>query len=92
MARRADFDPVTPRPSTCDHSAVDDPASIRAAERLRITDQLHDTACQLLALLQLNLGMIRRLDGQEREALIVECEGLVANIGRQLREVGEDCS
>ena len=88
MAAARDVGMATP---TCSQSqpALDDPLVIRNAERLRIADQLHDTACQLLALLQLNLGRIRRLDGQERESLIAECEGIVATIGRQLREIGD---
>ena len=34
--------------------------SIRADERMRIVQQLHNSTCQLLAVLQLNLGLKQR--------------------------------
>lgn len=87
MATGRDVGPAPPTSSSQPQSVVSDPLAIRNAERMRIADQLHDTTCQLLALLQLNFGRIRRLHGEEREALIVECERMVTTIGRQLRDV-----
>ena len=70
-----------------DESAVEHILSIRAAERMRIADELHDTACQLLAIIQLNLGRMRRQQSNELEATIEECEELVSRIGSHMREV-----
>ena len=70
-----------------DESAVEHILSIRAAERMRIADQLHDTTCQLLAIIQLNLGRMRRQRSDELEATISECEELVSRIGKELRQV-----
>ena len=61
--------------------------SVRAAERRRIEQELHDSALQILALVQLNLGRLRRLRPEELEAPIVECEELIAQIGRELRAI-----
>ena len=80
----------TPKPvfsgNVSDESAVEHILSIRADERMRIADELHDTACQLLALLQLNLGRMRRQRSNELEATIAECEELVSRIGRHMRD------
>ena len=73
--------------SSGNQSAVEFLMSVRAAERMRIADHLHDTACQLLAILQLTLGRLRRQGIDDREATIVECEEMVSRIGRQLREI-----
>ena len=80
----------TPKPvfsgNVSDESAVEHILSIRADERMRIADELHDTACQLLALLQLNLGRMRRQRFGDVEATITECEELVSRIGRHMRD------
>jgi signal transduction histidine kinase len=61
---------------------------IRAAERLRIAQELHDSTSQLLAVLQLTLGRMRRHGIAELEPNIAECEDIVAEVGRQMREIG----
>ena len=70
-----------------DESAVEHILSIRADERMRIADELHDTACQLLAIIQMNLGRMRRQRPADLEATISECEEMISRIGRELREV-----
>lgn len=62
--------------------------TVRAAERTRIAQQLHDSTSQLLAVLQLALGRMRRNGFKELETNIAECEELVAQIGRQMRQIG----
>jgi signal transduction histidine kinase len=61
---------------------------VRAAERIRIAQQLHDSTSQLLAVLQLALGRMRRHGTRELEANITECEEMVAQVGRQMRQIG----
>ena len=75
--------------TTGNQCAVEFLMSVRAAERMRIADHLHDTACQLLAILQLTLGRLRRQGMDEQEATIVECEGMVARIACQIREISD---
>jgi len=70
-----------------DQPAVEQILSIRAAERMRIANELHDNACQLLALIQLSLGRMRRQAPDELEATIAECEEMITRVGRHLREV-----
>ena len=70
-----------------DERALQYLVSVRAAERERIAQKLHDSAFQVLALVQLNLGRIRRQRPANLEPSIVECEELIAQIGRDLREV-----
>ena len=62
---------------------------IRAAERMRIAQQLHDSTLQLLAVLQLNLGRMRRQGTERLEANITECEEMIAQIGLQMRQIGQ---
>lgn len=68
-----------------DHAALE---RLRAAERLRIAQELHDSTSQLLAVLQLTLGRIRRHGIVELEANVGECEEIVAEVGRKMREIG----
>jgi signal transduction histidine kinase len=68
-----------------DHAALE---RLRAAERLRIAQELHDSTSQLLAVLQLTLGRIRRRGIVELEANVEECEEIVAEVGRKMREIG----
>ena len=70
--------------------AAEDVASICAAERRRIAQELHDSAFQILALLQLNLGRLRRMGSEELAAPIAECEELVRQIAGQLRAVCDE--
>ena len=70
-----------------DEGALEYLLSVRAAERRRVAQELHDTAFQLLALVQLNLGRIRRHGPAELGTSIVECEELIAQIGRHLRDI-----
>jgi len=60
---------------------------IRADERMRIAQYLHDSALQKLALLQLTLGRMRREGVEGLEANIASCEEMVAQIGRQMRRI-----
>lgn len=62
--------------------------SVRAAERMRIAQYLHDTTFQLLAVLQLTLGRVRREGIESLESNLAECEEIIAQIGRQMRQVG----
>jgi signal transduction histidine kinase len=61
---------------------------IRAAERMRIAQSLHDSTSQLLAVLQLTLGRMRRQGLDGLEANIAECEEMIAQIGGQMRQIG----
>ena len=65
---------------------------IRAEERIRIAQYLHDSALQKLALLQLTFGRMRRQGVEGFEANIAECEEMVAQIGRQIRHIDDDGS
>ena len=60
---------------------------IRVDERMRIGQQLHNSACQLLAVLQLNLGRMRRQEIDEVQANITECEELIVQIGYHIRGI-----
>ena len=60
---------------------------IRAEERMRIAQYLHDSALQKLALLQLTFGRMRREGFGCLEANLAECEEMVAEIGRQMRHI-----
>jgi signal transduction histidine kinase len=62
---------------------------IRADERMRIAQYLHDSALQKLALLQLTLGRMRREGGEGFVANIAECEKMVAEIGRHMRHIDD---
>jgi len=61
---------------------------IRAAERMRIAQYLHDSTLQLLAVLQLTLGRMRRQGLEGLETNIAECEEMIAQIGGQMRQIG----
>ena len=61
--------------------------SIRADERMRIGQQLHDSTCQLLAVLQLNLGRMRREGLDELQATIAECEEIIVQVGCHIRAI-----
>jgi signal transduction histidine kinase len=65
---------------------------IRAEERMRIAQYLHNTALQKLALLQLTFGRMRRQGVERLEANIGECEEMVAEIGRQINHIDNDGS
>jgi len=62
---------------------------IRAAERMRIAQELHDSTLQTLAVLQLTLGRMRRQGIESLDANIAECEEMIAQIGLQMREVSQ---
>jgi signal transduction histidine kinase len=70
-----------------DQTAMEQMLAIRAAERMLIAQELHDSTLQLLAVVQLNLGRMRRQDTDELEANIAECEEIVAQVGCQLRKI-----
>ena len=71
-----------------DQSAIEHLLFIRGDERRRIAKELHDSTSQLLAILQLNLGCLRRQAGAGCEATIIECEGIIAEIGRAIWDLG----
>jgi signal transduction histidine kinase len=71
-----------------DESAVEHIIFIRGDERKRIARELHDSTSQLLAVLQLNLGRLRRQADPERETNISECEKIIAEIGERIRSLG----
>jgi signal transduction histidine kinase len=62
---------------------------VRTAERLRIAQFLHDSTSQLLAVLQLTLGRMRRQGIDDLEVSIAECEEIIAQIGGKMREIGQ---
>lgn len=62
---------------------------IRADERMRIAQYLHDSAMQKLALLQLTLGRMRRDGVGGFDTNLAECEEMVAEIGRQMRHIND---
>lgn len=64
---------------------TDQNVAIRADERMRIGQQLHDSTSQLLAVLQLNLGRMRRQGFDEIEATIAECEEIIVQVGSHIR-------
>jgi signal transduction histidine kinase len=70
-----------------DKAAIEYVIAIRAAERNRIAQELHDSTLQLLALIQLNLGRMRRQSGYDLQANIAECEEMVSDVGRHIRKI-----
>jgi len=62
---------------------------VRAAERMRIARHLHDSTSQLLAVLQLTLGRMRRQGFEDLDANIADCEEMIATIGQQMRQIGD---
>lgn len=71
-----------------DQSAVEHIIFIRTDERKRLARELHDSTSQLLAVLQLNLGRLRRQDDPDRESNIAKCEDIIAEIGERIRNLG----
>lgn len=82
---------VSPSPllsgNVSDKAAIEYVIAIRAAERCRIAQELHDSTLQLLALIQLNLGRMRRQGNEDLQANIAECEEIVSQVGRQIRKI-----
>lgn len=70
-----------------DKAAIEYVIAIRAAERNRIAHELHDSTLQLLALIQLSLGRMRRQSGDDLQANIAECEEMVSEVGRHIRKI-----
>ena len=71
-----------------DKAAIEYVIAIRAAERNRIAQELHDSTLQLLALIQLNLGRMRRQSGSDDLlANIAECEEMISDVGRHIRKI-----
>ena len=58
---------------------------LRLDERRHIARELHDSISQLLVVLHLQLGRLRRSGGPKISALIEECEATIADIRRQIR-------
>lgn len=63
---------------------------VRAVERHRIARDLHDSTSQLLAVMQLQLGRLKRESVPEARALIDECERTIREIHEQIRALDLD--
>jgi signal transduction histidine kinase len=63
---------------------------LRTDERRRIARDLHDGTSQLLVVLQLQLGRLRRSNMPEAHSLIDECERLIGAIRDQIRAIAPD--
>ena len=72
-----------------DESALEHIIFIRSDERTRIARELHDSVSQLLAVLQLNLGRMKRQDDEDRNANVLECETIVTEIAERIRNLGK---
>lgn len=70
-----------------DKAAIEYVIAIRAAERNRIAQELHDSTLQLLALVQLHLGRMRRQSGEDLLSNIAECEEMISDVGRHIRKI-----
>ena len=62
----------------------------RADERRRIARELHDGTSQLLTLMQLTLGRLKRAGGGEAAALVEECEKSIQEIREHIRSISRD--
>ena len=70
-----------------DKAAIEYVIAIRAAERNRIAQELHGSTLQLLALIQLSLGRMRRQSGEDLLSNIAECEEMISDVGRNIRKI-----
>ena len=70
-----------------DKAAIEYVIAIPKAERDRIAQELHVSALQLLALIQLSLGRMRRQGNEDLLANVAECEEMVSDVGRHIRKI-----
>ena len=63
---------------------------VRADEREHIARELHDSTSQLLVLLNLQLGRLRRSSATNVEPLIQECEKTISEIRECIRRLHLD--
>lgn len=61
----------------------------RSDERRRIALELEDKTRQPLAMLKLELGLLKRLDLGKAKALIEQCEEAIEEIRRQIGALGD---
>ena len=62
----------------------------RTDERRRIARELHDGTSQLLTLMQLTLGRLRRAAGNEADSVVEECEKTIREIREHIRGIHRD--
>ena len=62
----------------------------RTDERKRIARELHDGTSQLLTLMQLTLGRLKRDAGDEATLLVEECEKAIKDIREHIRDIYRD--
>ena len=63
---------------------------VRSDERRRIARDLHDSTAQLLVVLQLQLGRLKRSGVKGALPLIQDCETTIAEIREQIRALELD--
>ena len=62
----------------------------RTDERRRIARELHDGTSQLLTLMQLTLGRLKRAAGDEAASVVEECEKTIREIREHIRGIYRD--
>lgn len=63
-------------------------ATAQEEERRRIASGLHDSVCQLLAAIQLKIGMAQNsLDEEKRKELLHAADGILNDAGEEVREL-----
>lgn len=76
---------------------ADTESSIRENERQRISRDLHNTTSQLLTVLQLHIGQLRRQQLASAEPIISEMAGVIHEIRLSIKQIeaqqsdGHDC-
>ena len=60
---------------------------LRSDERARIGRDLHDSTSQLLVLMQLKLGELRRSGSPDARAIVEECEQVIRDLREQIRRL-----
>ena len=65
-------------------------SSIRSDERRRIAREVHDSTAQLLVVLELHLGRLKRCNLPEAQPAIEECERVIHEIREQIRALDLD--
>ena len=63
---------------------------LRSDERRRVARDLHDATSQLVALLQLQLGRLKRTATGHAAPLIEECEKVIREMHEQIRSLSRD--
>jgi two-component system, NarL family, sensor kinase len=65
-------------------------SSIRSDERHRIAREVHDSTSQLLVVVQLQLGHLKRLKRPDAASIIAECERTIDEIREHIRALDLD--